>query len=285
MDKRLKLNDLLCLTQDELSVTKVRLNTYNGNKNPIDEFKKNPKLLLGWNYWNNKTYRVGQISIGLVNMGDDRWLLFTVGKINRILDYPVDGNNNKSLDGKGIQVEYETLQKFEDLYGRVVVSFHNESQQMFRNANNIIDNLIIKEILPSIYSGFDFPGYDNVSLSYSELETIIKGNYPSYKNALSNQKAVYLQTDKKTGKMYVGSATAKYGMLLSRWTSYVKNGHGDNVDLMDLVTKEGFEYVKQNFQYTIIENFNSKVDDDYVLERESYWKEVLQTRKFGYNKN
>ena len=285
MNGKLKLNDLLHFTQQELEKTKIRLNTNNGYKNPIDEFKRNPKLLLDWNYWNNKPYRAGQISIGLVNMGNDRWLLFTVGKIKRMLDYPIDGNNRRSLDGKGIQVEYETLEEFKDLYGRVVVSFHNDSQQMFRNANSIIDNLIVKEILPSVYSGFDFPGYDNVSLSFSELETIVNGNYPSYKNALSNQKAVYLQTDKKTGKMYVGSATAKYGMLLSRWTSYIQNGHGGNVDLRELVSKEGFEYVKQNFQYTIIENFNSKVDDDYVLKRESYWKEVLQTRKFGYNKN
>lgn len=285
MDKILKLNDLLGLTQSELNNTKIRLNTYNGNKNPIDEFKRNPKILLDWNYWNNKPYRVGQISIGLVNMGYDRWLLFTVGKIKRILDYPVDGDNRPSLDGKGIQVEYETLEKYQDLFGRVVVSFHNDSQQMFRNANSIIDFLIVKEILPSIYSGFDFPGYDNVSLTYRELETIVKGDYPSYKNALANQKAVYLQTDKKTGKMYVGSATAKYGMLLSRWSSYIQNGHGGNVDLRELVDKEGFEYIKNNFQYTIIENFNSKVDDDYVLKRESYWKDVLQTRKFGYNKN
>lgn len=285
MDTKLKLNDLLGLTQSELNNTKIRLNTYNGNKNPIDEFKRNPKILLDWNYWNNKPYRVGQISIGLVNMGYDRWLLFTVGKIKRILDYPVDGDNRPSLDGKGIQVEYETLEKYQDLFGRVVVNFHNDSQQMFRNANNIIDFLIIKEILPSIYSGFDFPGYDNVSLSYRELETIVKGDYPSYKNALANQKAVYLQTDKKTGKMYVGSATAKYGMLLSRWSSYIQNGHGGNVDLKELVDREGFEYIKNNFQYTIIENFNSKVDDDYVLKREAYWKDVLQTRKFGYNKN
>ena len=53
----------------------------------------------------------------------------------------------------------------------------------------------------------------------------------------------------------------------------------------DEIAKEGFDYIKQNFQYSIIENFNAKVDDKYVLQRESYWKDVLQTRKFGYNKN
>lgn len=285
MNGILKLNDLLGLTAEELNHTKIRLNTYNGDKNPIDEFKKNPQLLLDWNYWNNKHYCAGQISIGLVNMGKDRWLLFTVGKIKRLLDMPIDGNGRVKTDGHGIQVEYETLSEYQDLYGRVVIDYHNESQQLFRNAISLIDKLIVKEILPSIFTGFDFPGYDNVSLSYEQLATIIYGNYPSYRNALSNQKAVYLQTDKNTGKLYVGSATAKTDMLLARWSAYINNGHGGNVDLMKLVEQEGFDYIKQYFQYSIIENFNAKVDDEYVLQREAYWKDVLQTRKFGYNKN
>lgn len=285
MNGTLKLNDLLGLTIEELQSTKIRLNTYNGDKNPIDEFKKNPKLLLDWNYWNNKPYRVGQISVGLVNMGFDRWLLFTVGKIKRLLSIPIDGNNRPSVDGHGIQVEYETVEKYQDLYGRVVIEYHNNSQQLFRDAIPFIEKLSVKEILPSVYSGFDFPGYDNVCLTYEQLATIVHGNYPSYHNALKNQKAVYLQTDKATGKLYVGSATAQYGMLLQRWQSYIDNGHGGNVGLKELISQKGFAYIKQNFQYTIIENFNAKVDDAYVLQREAYWKDVLQTKKFGYNKN
>lgn len=102
---------------------------------------------------------------------------------------------------------------------------------------------------------------------------------------MRNQKAVYLQTDKATGRMYVGSATAKKGMLLARWSSYIYNGHGGNEGLIELVKEKGFDYIKDNFQYTILENYNSKVDDEYVLRRESYWKDVFQSRKFGYNKN
>lgn len=281
MNGKLKLNDLLGLIEEELSRTKIRLNTYNGDKDPIDEFKKNPQLLLDWNYWNNKHYKEGQISIGLVNMGNDKWLLFTVGVIKKVLDCPV-----KTYDGiNGVQVEYETLEKYADLYGRVVIHYHNESQQLFRNANALLDKLEIKEILPTIFTGFDFTGYNNVSLSYEQLETIVNGNYPTYHNALRNQKAVYLQTDRATGKLYVGSATAENDMLLARWRTYVFNGHGGNVDLIKLIKEKGFDYIKRNFQYTIIENFDSTVDDKYVLKRESYWKDVLQSRVFGYNKN
>lgn len=74
-------------------------------------------------------------------------------------------------------------------------------------------------------------------------------------------------------------------MLLSRWTSYVNNGHGDNTELRKLVKEKGFDYVKENFQYSLLENFNGKVDDDYIISREQWWKKVLQSRKFGYNDN
>lgn len=74
-------------------------------------------------------------------------------------------------------------------------------------------------------------------------------------------------------------------MLCARWKNYVDNGHGGNIGLIELVQNEGFDYIKDNFQYTIIENYNFKVDDEYVLSRESYWKEVLQSKEFGYNRN
>ena len=276
MNGKLKLNDLLRLTPEQLAKTKVRLNKYNGEKNPIDDFKKDPNSLLHWNYHNNKPYKEGQYSIGLVHMNGDRYLLFTAGKILKVLDIP---KNN------GVGVKFETLEEYKDLYGRVVVSYHNTSQNLFRNADSIMDDLIVTEIIPSIYTGFDFPGYQNVSLTFEQLKTIVEGNFDSYRNALERQKAVYVQTDRATGKLYVGSATSEYGMLLARWKNYVSNGHGGNVDLKALVKEKGFDYIKKNFTYTIIENFNEGTEDRYVLERESYWKRVLDTRVHGYNKN
>ena len=37
--------------------------------------------------------------------------------------------------------------------------------------------------------------------------------------------------------------------------------------------------------YSILENYNARVDDHIVLSRESWWKDVLLTRQFGYNHN
>lgn len=273
----LKLNDLLKLTDAELENTKIRFCQYNGESNPIEKFKRNPEELLGWHYWNSQRYKKGQLSIGLVKMNYDEWLLFTVGEITGIIDIP---------DNSGVGYEYDTKDSlYGDLFGRVVIKYHKKMQCQFPNAKTIMDELIIKEVLPSVFSGFDFPGYDKVSLTYNELETIVKGNYPSYKNALENQQAVYVLTDTKTGKLYVGSATSKNAMLLARWSGYIKSFHNGNEGLKELFDGEGEEYFKKYFKYSIIENFNSKVNPDFILNRESYWKEVLATRSHGYNKN
>ena len=38
-------------------------------------------------------------------------------------------------------------------------------------------------------------------------------------------------------------------------------------------------------QVGVLEIYKSTTDDDAILERESWWKELLMTRQFGYNKN
>lgn len=104
-------------------------------------------------------------------------------------------------------------------------------------------------------------------------------------SALKSQKAVYLITDTKTGKSYVGSAYGDNGMLLNRWESYIRTGHGGNKELRELIQLKGFDYVRNNFEYVILENYNSRVDKKIILERESWWKSTLKTRTFGMNSN
>ena len=150
---------------------------------------------------------------------------------------------------------------------------------------SIMDELEVIELLPTAYDGDDFPGYENIRLSFSQLEAIICNKRSGCLDALRNQKAVYLITDTKNGKLYVGSATAQYGMLLQRWTKYVVNGHGGNAELKRIVDTKGFDYVKKNFQYSVLEIYNAKMDDHYILRREAWWKGTLCTRQYGYNKN
>ena len=72
----------------------------------------------------------------------------------------------------------------------------------------------VYQILPEIFDDDIFPGYDKVNISWNELTRVIEKQ--TWKTALENQKGVYLITDVKSGKRYVGSA---YGqdMILGRW--------------------------------------------------------------------
>ena len=273
----LLLKDLLRFSEEELNRVKIKFNQHNGFDNPMDLYKNNPEIVnTQWLFWNTKQryFDVGQIAICLLKLSNDLWLLTTIKLVTK--DLGVSG---------GISFEGEEIERFQPLFGRVIVQYHKTSQSQGRWFTSLQDELVVNQILPDCFDGDDFPGYDKVRLSFRQLEAIIARGKKDWVAALGNQKAVYLITDKHNGKLYVGSATSNTGMLLQRWSNYVNNGHGGNKELVALVEREGFDYVRENFQYSILENYNAKVDDQIILERESWWKETLQSRVWGYNSN
>lgn len=265
------LNDLLGL--EDLKNVKVRFNLMmDDNWDPIEIYKNEDweVLLRGqyWNYKKSKSYKEGQITIGLIRIGkSDNWLLFHVGKVTKDLN---------KLNGVGY--EYEILKDYEKYFGRLIIRFKNSTQNMVRLATSVMDQCEILQILPDTFDNDLFPGYDKVNISWQELKRVISKDI--WKTALQNQKGVYLITDTSNGKMYVGSAYGE-NMILGRWQSYIKNGHGGNVELK----KVELDYIKKHFKYSILDIFKSTVDDKTIIERENWWKSLLQTREFGYNKN
>lgn len=277
--ERILLNDLLHLSVDDIKRTKIKFNKWNGSDDPLDLYKSNPEIPnTQWLLWHNKNgkhyFYEGQIAICFIRLFGDYWLLTTIKEIDRVLDVE-----------EGIGYEAHEIEFLKKYFGRIIIRYHNKSMSMGRNFSGIMNELEVLEILNESYTGDEFPGYENVRVTYAQLKSIIDRNLPGWTAALQNQKAVYLQVDTHTGKMYVGSATSQYGMLLDRWSSYAKNGHGGNIELKKLVDKEGFEYIKKYFVYSILENYNARVDDSYILKRENWWKETLLSREFGYNAN
>jgi hypothetical protein len=268
---KIALNDILKL--DDLDNVKVRFNMmFKGNWNPVHFFKNaDHKTLLEGHYWNykrQKSYKVGQVTIGFLKLNDENlWLLFHIGRVTKDLN---------KLNGVGY--EYQELPQFRKYFGRLIIRFKNKSQNMVRLASSVIEDCEVVQILPDAYDNDIFPGYDQVKLTWEELKRVITKE--SWKTALQNQKGVYLITDSSNGKMYIGSAYGEQ-MILGRWMSYVETGHGGNVELKSV----GFENIKHNFEYSILEIFKSTTDDHVILERESWWKSVLRTREFGYNRN
>lgn len=275
--KRLLLNDLLKLDDVDLERTRIKLNLWNGANDPLEEFVRDPEIVnSGWLFWRESrpSFQVGQIAICLVRFADDKWLLTTVKAVTKNFER----TNDVSYQG-------EELDEFEPYYGRLIVKYYKDSRATVRRAASIMDKLEISELLPSIYDGANFPGYERVRLTHAQLETIIVRHKRDWVEALKHQKAVYLITDLDDGRQYVGSATAENGMLLRRWQAYVTNQHGGNKELRALVDNKGPDHAKKYFQYSILENYNARVDDRVILDRESWWKLTLGSRVFGLNSN
>ena len=240
---KIMLNDLLRFDTAEVPNVRVKFNIYNGYDDPLDLYKTNPdEVNVTWFLWHDdrRYFNVGQTAICLLKLRGDQWLLTTIKKITRLLDV---------TDGVGYDAD--EVKEYEQYFGRLVVEYHNPCRTMGRKYENVMDELEVVQILNEQYTGNEFPGYENVRLSYPLLKNIVDRQLPGWVDALRNQKAVYLITDTKTGKMYVGSATSQTGMLLQRWSNYIADGHGGNKALKELVKKQGFDYVKENFQYSI----------------------------------
>lgn len=264
------LNDILGLSDNEITNTKIRFNIGNDDFDPIQAFKEDKERLFEGHFWNasrNKSFREGQIAVGFIALSDDKWLLFDISKIVKDLNV---------FNGAGY--EYECIQEYSKYFGRLIIRYKNKSQNLVRKAESVLDDCEVYEIISETFEDDNFPGYDSVDVTWNKLKYVM--DKKDWKTALENQKGVYLITDTKTGKRYVGSA---YGdsMIYGRWRNYVDSCHGGNKDLKMLEK----EHIKKYFRYSILEIYKSTTDDKVIINREHYWMKVLMTKdkRFGYN--
>jgi len=197
--------------------------------------------------------------------------------------YEIGGYNISLLDNKNSIGEF--LNKYRK---RLIVKLDENLGINFELTYEAIEkkNIEVFEVFPNIASG-KFNGYQNVSITHKELREIVSNNELSWKLALSYIKAVYVITDTKTGKLYIGSASGNSQGLWQRWECYAdfKDLTGGNKEFEILVEKNGKNYILNNFKYSIVEIFDTKTNQEYILERENYWKNVFETKKFGMNNN
>ena len=134
-------------------------------------------------------------------------------------------------------------------------------------------------------SEISFTSYDKVLLSFEALRKIVhnKAAYKEWEERLSAVAGVYLITDTKTGKHYVGSASGEQGGIWGRWSEYARTKHGSNKHLVELITADA-NYCNY-FQYSILEVFPIKRDRKEVLECEQLYKRKLWSIQFGLNDN
>lgn len=157
--------------------------------------------------------------------------------------------------------------------------------RLYKNVQDTLEPEVY-EIAPDTKLGH-FPGYQNVTLSHPQMQQIISRNEPSWKQALMNVKGVYVITDLSNGKLYIGSASGNTDGIWQRWSDYanIENLTGGNKLLNEIKLDKGKDYIINNFQYSILEIFDTKTKADTIINRENYWKNVFCTRKYGMNYN
>src|SRR5258705_10171690 len=137
--------------------------------------------------------------------------------------------NCQKLQADSFEYEMEEVREFDDLRERVIIKWQNPISwhQWIKNEMEVI------QIHPGLHYK-QFTDYSDFILDFHELKEIIINQYSDWKRMLSVTKGIYLISDTKTGKLYVGSAYGDEG-IWGRWSKYVAtNGHGDNKTLKEL---------------------------------------------------
>ena len=79
------------------------------------------------------------------------------------------------------------LDRFVSLFGRLIIKCKkgNTFSRYVFNLSKYLDQAIVREVLPCVYSGEKFEGYDHVHLPYHRLSDIFNGRIlPTYYEAL-----------------------------------------------------------------------------------------------------
>ena len=182
------------------------------------------------------------------------------------------------------QIEYKTVEEpgFSDLSTRLIIDWGIGTRSWAQWLNEK-GNKIVSEILPQGYIG-SFPGYYDFILNYNELREMIFNHDANreWHKKLNDVSAIYSILNTKNGKIYIGSAYGKEG-LLQRWTTYAKDFTGNNKFLMKEKKEDSNCY--KYYRYSIIRVFESGITKKSVINHESLVKEKLGSRVYGLNDN
>ena len=262
---------------DNPKTYKLHAARHNGHEYPLNVFTRSREEWVEWNTWrNDKNEFSRQFIFSLIDFHHekDTWLFGGIFEIITRLGVK-----------KSHSYEIKELTEYSDLVGRLKINLKKPPRGRAFYLEHHIDNMFVSEILKQSYTGEIFPGYEYINHDFNILSSIFKNEKADWKAALMNIKGIYVVSDKKNGKKYIGSAYGDSGSW-SRWSSYLGNGHGDTDELTQLIKYQGVQYAKENFRLSLLEYRSMKVDNKIIIERETFWKEVFQSKgQFGYNKN
>jgi hypothetical protein len=257
----------------DLAIYKVHFARWNGEVQPLEVWARDKQEWQGW-----QEYRPARDDF-------NRPYIFSLVQFYHETDIWLFGGVFRVLARHEDRYEVELTSVGGGFLGRLKLRSPYRGRTTRANFENHYSSFEVQEVLRESYTGRSFPGYEDIDVSFDELETLVRNDRPDWKAALESVKGIYLITDTKTGRRYVGSAYSDNG-IWSRWCSYVASGHGGNVELRSLVSDPSLDYCRVNFRFALLEHRPFRTADETILAREAFWKRILLTRgEHGLNRN
>ena len=167
---------------------KVHFARWNGKDQPLEVFVRDRESWQGWQEYfpgRNDFNRRYIFSLAQFYHEPDIWLF---GGVYEVLARHEDG------------YEVTLTEAGRELIGRLKLRSSYRERTTRANFENHYRAFEVQEILREPYTGRRFPGYDDIDLSFEELEALVRNARPDWMSALESMKGIYLISDTKTGK-------------------------------------------------------------------------------------
>lgn len=202
------------------------------------------------------------------------WIVFRPEGGDRARLWSVLHNHGEtSHDGVTRTFKLEQSELMSDLRNRLVI--HWRSPRTWRLKATTAAGYPVMEIADA--EPVRFPGFDALTLDYPQLQAVMREHrYAAWRTALSSVVGIYLITDTRDGRHYVGKAEGAEN-ILQRWAAYATNGHGGNVELRNLIPA--------TFRLSVLRVFDPATPRPEVDAAERHFKHALDSRRHGLNRN
>ncbi len=171
---------------------KVHFARWNQTIQPLDAWVRDKA---GWQQW--QEYRSGRDDF-------NRPLIFSLMQFYHQPDTWLFGGVFEVLERRDDGYKVRLTSEGEGFIGRMKIGSPYRERSTRVKLEQHYSSFVVQEILREPYSGRSFPGFENIDLSFAELEALVRNARPDWKAALASVKGIYLISDVKTGKRYVG---------------------------------------------------------------------------------
>lgn len=193
--------------------------------------------------------------------------------------------SNEKYEGCKWVYDISEVEDFRHLEERIIIDWGKGTVAWHQYYSNIKKVIGIDEGIENAEGIPYFKSYADINLSYEMLKKVIESEDPEWKTVLQAVNCIYMITDRKTGKQYVGSTYSKddQGGIWNRWKEYAETGHGGDKTLKEILNND--PNYKNNFSWIVLETLPLHITAKEAVKRENLYKEKFLTRQFGYNNN